>query len=134
MPTPTLPEEAFVTRLKGWAAFTAIVGQRLWPDVSNQDPTFPFTLYGRQGANRLQSLTATKGLARYQITLDAFAATAAQQQAIVKAATDALDGWSDPTLGVKGCFVEPAESVEQDVAGDVYRSMSLVATLWFRAP
>lgn len=126
MPTASA-EQAVYDRLIGHTALTALIGDRLWPDESKQDPTLPFALYQRTNAVRVGTLAGAGGLRLAEIAIDVFSETALEQQTIGKLIEDRLDSWRDATVGVQGCFVEPGDSQETEWG----RTLSLVVKVWF---
>lgn len=128
MPNPASAEEALVSRLLGGGDLVARIGNRLWPDISNDHPQLPFLLYGRTAAARIGTLTGSTGLRRAEFVIDVFAVTASDQQAVGAVVETLLDNWRDQSIGVQGCFVEPGDSEETEWG----RTLSLNVVLWFQ--
>lgn len=126
MPTASA-EQAIYDRLIGHTALTDLIGTRLWPDESKQDPELPFVLYQRTNAVRVGTLAGAGGLRLAEVAIDVFAVTAVESQTIGKLIEDRLDSWRDSSVGVQGCFVEPGDSQETEWG----RTLSLVAKCWF---
>lgn len=121
-------EQAVYDRLRGDTALADLIGDRLWPDESPQDPEFPFVLYQRMSAEKVGTLAADTGLRKAEIAIDVFGQSAVGQQAIGALIESRLDSWKDEAVGVLGCFVTPGDSQETEFG----RTLSLVATCWFR--
>lgn len=127
MPTASA-EQAIYDRLIGHSSLTALIGDRLWPDESKQEPMLPFVLYQRTNATRVGTLAGAGGLRKAEVAIDVFAVTALEAQAIGKLIEDRLESWRDMSIGVQGCFVEPGDSQETEWG----RTLSLVASCWFQ--
>ena len=125
-------QQTLVARLTSDATLTALIGDRLWPDLTRQDPPFPFVLYQRANTDRLTGLGGPKRTNMHTVEVDVFAATAAAAETIVGVIVDRLNGWVDRTAGVLGCFVEESDSKEFESPGGVHRSNSVQARVWFR--
>lgn len=122
------PEEALVARLKADVAVAALVSGRVWPEITVQNPDFPFVLYENTGGDELQTLAGSTGLGKYTFELTVFAKTAAGARDLGQKVRAAVHDWRDVANGVQGCFAD-LHSVDVE---DYGRTWQVTAGLWFQ--
>ena len=124
------PEEPLVEKLKATAAVTALVGQRIWPRWSTQDPSSPLIVFRREGVEAPRRLDNGGVLQRYTLRLECYAETEAQTHAPLAAAWAALKTFRDATKGVMGVFWDDDDTGEDDVSG--LKFTSRILSVWFQ--
>lgn len=123
------PEEPLVERLKADATLDGLVGGRVWPRWSVQDPDDPLIVCRRESAERSKRLDGSSSLGKYTVRLECYAATEAATHAPLAAAWAALDGWRDHAKGVQGVFHEDDDTGEDDASG--LKFTARILTVWF---
>lgn len=135
MPTPTTPEEAITARLKAHTGLHALVAGRVYPQLTEPDPTYPCVVYQRQGAEPSNTLTATAGprLTKYAIRVEGYAETEAGLHAVGTQIVAALHQWKNGAVGVQGVFHTDSEVgfAGQDEGGPRYVAHTFA--VWFKA-
>lgn len=133
MPTASV-EDAICVKLKATGLVQAIVGTRVYPQLTTQEPTFPQVVYSKIGTETGAKLkSGTSDLKAHTIRVDCYAETEAGALTLGKAVRDLLTPeatpWRDLTVGVHGCF--HADSA-QDYTEDGLRFQSEIFTVWFK--
>lgn len=129
------PTIAIVAKLKATAAVTAAVSTRIYPQLTTQEPTYPFLVVTVLGAETSATLAGkNRALKKYAVRVDSYAETEIEAQANAKLVRDALapDGtpWTDSAAGVQGCF---HTDTANDFTEDGQRFQSETFDLWHEA-
>jgi hypothetical protein len=124
------PEEPLVERLKADATLTALVGTRIWPRWSKQDPDTPLIVFRRDGVEAPRRLDNAGTLKRYTLRLECYAETEALTHSPLKAAWESLDGFRDHTKGVQGVFHEDDDTGEDEASG--LKFTARILSVWFQ--
>lgn len=124
------PEEPLVERLKADAPLSALVGARIWPRWSKQDPDSPLIIARRDGTEAPRRLDNAGTLKRYTIRLECYAETEEQTHAPLAAAWDSLKTFRDPDKGIQGVFHDDDDSGEDESSG--LRFTARILSVWFQ--
>jgi Protein of unknown function (DUF3168) len=123
-------EEAFVARLDGTAAVTAINGGRIYPGFLPQRVIYPAVVYQLVGNARPSAFGSDTGLARPRYQFDCWAKTMAETVALAAELRKALQRWRQ--VGppeVQDTFII-AEIDIPDVAEDLFRRAVDIEVIW----
>lgn len=77
--------EALRTKLLSYSTVTSIIGQRMYPDVLEQDATLPAVIFYVTSTDREHSVTGVTKTAHARVTLDCYAKSRATASQISKA-------------------------------------------------
>lgn len=86
-------EDVIVTRLKGYADLTALIGQRVYPVRAPQGAALPFVTYQRIGGSPVNGSTAESGTSNITIQVDCIAVSYKTVKQIADAVRGALSKW-----------------------------------------
>lgn len=133
MPTPQTMEQAIVLRLKTFNALNQLVGDRVYPQATTQDPVPPCVVLQRIGAESASLISTTPGLGtrprKYLVRVDSMGRTEAEVNPVGTEVVNALHHWKEQTKGIEGAF-----HVDSDVSvlDDTTRLVSHTFAVWFR--
>lgn len=121
---PGTPSEAIagcLTDAVRAADLIALVADRVYPEKPEQlTAVRPYLAWWLTGGGGGKTLGGASGLQRYDLRVEAVAATEAQAQAVLGAARDALllprSEWQSVNNGIQGVFA--SEDADQDVLDD----------------
>lgn len=126
------PEEMLRGRMAGYAPLTDLVGQRIYPQMSTQEPTYPLAIYERAGEERQPKISGASNTSKVLIDVTTYGRTEAEYQAPAAQVVNALNQWSDRANGVQGVFhVDSNAGVTED---GLARWMKHTFAVWFTAP
>lgn len=129
MPTILHMEQAIVFRLKNWNALAQLVGPRVYPQATTQDPTPPAVVLQRVGAESAAVMSPTPGRPRkYLIRVDSLGRTEADVNPVATEVVNALHNWQDIANGVHGAFHTDSDAA---VLADDTRLVSHTFAVWF---
>ena len=115
-------EKAVFYTLENDATFNALVSGRVYPMTSPEGCAFPFCVYNRINADRVQSLQGSDGLTNYAIQVDHLADTYAEVKSMADAARQALEAMTGTinTVVVGSCLITREQDQFNDQA-NIYR-------------
>ncbi len=102
-------EEAIHAHLKAHASVSALAGDRVYPKVMPQKPTYPAIVYHRISGVREPNQQGPSGLTHPRFQFDCYGATYAAAKGLADAVRFALDGFQGTMGGgphVSAAFVE----------------------------
>lgn len=102
-----------------------LLGDRVYPDILPQPPTFPAGAYTRVSQGRPLAADGATGMVEVHIQLDLYAADRDAVRAVADAACAALHGWQDYTFGVH--LAEQVEGSERDLYDDEVQAYRVTA-------
>jgi hypothetical protein len=123
----TTPEEVVSAKLKAFAPLTALVAQRIYPQVSTQEPIVPLVVYGRAGEEKQPKLSGPQKTAKVLIDVTTYGHTEAEYQAAATEVVNALDGQNDRANGVQAIFHVDSNA---DATEDGFRFMKHTFAVW----
>lgn len=137
MPIPKTSEEAIAQRLLTEPTLTRLVGNRITPNIPEQEPEGDYLVFRLVLGGGGTLLDGRPGLQNYFYRLDAFAASDERAREIMEAAVNRLCGnrklalspYRDLTHGVQGCF--PAPDLDADTEDAVKTSSGQTVSIWF---
>jgi hypothetical protein len=130
MPSIATMESAIVHRLKTWNPLTQLVGPRVYPQATTQDPTPPSVVLQRVGAESGANLDGAAGRPRkYLVRVDSMGRTESEVNPVAASVVDALNAWQDTASGIEGAFHVDSDTTILD---DTTRLVSHTFAVWFR--
>lgn len=125
-------EQAMVARLKADAAVNDAVSGRVFTVADTQDAGTDAIVITKLGAEGGSTLDGGRGLRRYTLQADCYAATEAAAQALGGLVRDAIapvgGAWIDHAEGVHGAFFEDSSA---GITEDGVRVQSETFGVWF---
>lgn len=129
-------ERALFARVTGDAAVSALIGDRLFPNVAPLGTDAPFATYQRISATRVRSLTQRSGLAMARMQLDCMAETYAGARALADAVRQALDGFrgaaGSPPVTIEASSIQSDQDLYEDAAEPPLHRVSMDFMLTYR--
>ncbi len=115
--------QAVVGKLLATPAFTAVVGDRLFPGAARQGAAFPRAVYSAASRLTERTFTGVVDLNVWRMTVTVYARTQAEIEAGGEAIVGAFDGFSGRVGGgllrVQGAFVgDRSDDHEEPIYGD----------------
>ncbi len=92
-------KEGIFTVVTADAGLTALIVDRIYPDIADQKKQMPYITYQMESQEGVPHMTGVSGLARTEIQFTIWAATAESRSAVVKALRLLFDGKVRQTLG-----------------------------------
>lgn len=124
-------EEVVCARLKAWTNLTNVVGQRVYPQMSTQEPTFPLVIYERSGEDRSPNLNpGPNKTSKITIDVTTYGRTESDIQVPAGEVVNALNQFSDRPNGAMGIFHVDSSS---GVTEEGYRYLKHSFAVWFTA-
>ena len=126
-------ETGLVAHLKANGAVAALVGTRVYHERLPQSPTYPAITYTRTGTDRWMTLSGAIAMSRVRITLDCWATSSAQLEALAVAVRGAVGGVTGSLGGtsIQHCTYETEADLSEFDGDQADRRVSfdLVITL-----
>jgi hypothetical protein len=98
------PEEMVYGLLTGHAPLTALVADRITPQVNTQEPTVPFVVYERSGIEKQPKLDGKATQVKVLVDVSTYARTEAEYQNAAAEVVNALDGKNARAQGLLAAF------------------------------
>lgn len=109
-------EEALSSHIRSLASIAALVEDRVFPDVADEDADFPYITFVETGANSVHHQSGTAGISDTQVQIDVWAANSKSRRQVSKALRKALDKYTGKMGSLTALlikFEDRAASIEE---------------------
>lgn len=124
-------EDAFSSHVRSLASIAALVEDRVFPDVAEENSKYPYVTFQEIGGQPVHHLNGVANISDTHIQLDVWATTSKSRRQVAKALRMALDKYRGP-MGSLNCllitlenraatFEEPDEDGEDAAEKGTYR-------------
>ena len=109
-------EETIYTRLSGYSGLSALVADRIYPNVKAQDAALPYVTYRRVSSTRYSAMGTDAPVVKARFQLDVFAATYDSMSAVRDQVRAAMQRWRNSGTGstVQDTFIENETDLFED--------------------